>query len=58
MRENREQQLQSYTQAKEAGCLAQAELYKRLHIITGYEKGVLFLLGMLKRVKITQSQLA
>ena len=47
MRENREQQLQSYIQAKEAGCLAQAELYKRLHIITGYEKGVLFLLAAL-----------
>jgi hypothetical protein len=57
MRENREQQLQAYIEVTKAGRLAQVELYKRLHIITGYEKGVLFLLGMLKRVRIKQSLL-
>ena len=55
MRENREQQLQAYIRATEAGRYAQAKLYRRLHIITGYEKGVLFLLGMLRRLRMKQS---
>ena len=55
MRENRRQQLEAYGRAKEAGPEALVKLYKRLHVIRSYEKGILFLLGMLTRVKINQS---
>jgi len=55
MRPNRVKQFQAYIQAKQDSKKSQFKLFKRLHIIAKREKATLFLLGMLKRVKINQS---
>jgi hypothetical protein len=55
MRPNRVKQLQAYIQAKQLGGKALSSLYKRFHIIPIREKVILFLLGMLTRVKLDQS---
>lgn len=52
MRENRQHQLEAYGHAKSRNMDALTKLYKRLHIIHGYEKGILFMLGMLTRVSV------
>ena len=55
MRENRKNQLQAYSQAKQKGHEALANLYNRFQVIPGREKIVLTLIGMLQRVKLNQS---
>jgi hypothetical protein len=55
MRPNRVKQLQAYIQEKQNGSTALSNLYTRFHIVPKREKGTLFLLGMLTRVKLDQS---
>ena len=43
------------TKTKKKGSKELSSLYKRLHVIPKWEKGTLFLLGMLTRVKLDQS---
>ena len=55
LRPNRVNQLQAFTQANQKGNKALRNLYKRFHVIPVREKGILFLLGMLTRVKLDPS---
>ena len=54
MRGNRVKQFKQYIQAKDKGLEAQSALFRRMHCVPVYERIVLFLLGMLKIIKLNQ----
>lgn len=55
MRPNRLRQRQEHIQAEKTGCRSLLKLYKRLHMVSAYEKSILFMLGMLTRVRLNKS---